>query len=220
MSVASNIELRETADGSTTLFSYHYNSCYHSTHGAIQESKHVFINHGLNEFMNRNEIKVLEIGLGTGLNALLTMEWCNNHKIKVVYIGYDPFPLEPEWCMQLHFNETLNPWINPFHTAAWETPIAFSPYFTFEKRNTPWPDVKNTDGFDLIYFDAFGPDAQPEMWELNVLRSCVEAMNSHAIWVTYSSKGEVRRNLELLGLKMEKLPGPPFKRHMLRGVKQ
>ncbi len=220
MPTEANIELRETDDGSTTLFSSEYNSCYHSTHGALQESKHVFIENGLNGFSNRKEIKILEIGIGTGLNALLTMEWCNKHKIKAVYVGYEPYPLTEEWFMQLHFNETLNPWIKPFHQADWETQVAFSPYFTFEKRKTTWPDAKNIDVYDLIYFDAFGPDAHPEMWELKVLRACAEAMKPQAVWVTYSAKGVVRRNLESLGLVMEKLPGPPFKRHMLRGFMQ
>ena len=215
-----HIELRQTADGSSTLFSTQYNSCYHSTHGALQESVHVFIENGLNGFKNRNAIQILEIGIGTGLNALLTMEWCNRYKIKAIYIGYDPQPLDEELYNQLHFNDALNPWIEPFHRADWHTQVSFGPYFTFEKRRTPWPDSSNLNRFDLVYFDAFGPDAQPEMWEPQVLSACVEAMNQHAVWVTYSSKGSVRRYLEGLGLSMEKLPGPPFKRHMLRGIKQ
>jgi tRNA U34 5-methylaminomethyl-2-thiouridine-forming methyltransferase MnmC len=217
---SANIELKQTADGSSTLFSQHYNSLYHSTYGALQESLHVFIKNGLNGFQKHNVIKILEIGIGTGLNALLTMEWCNRHKIKAVYIGYETQPLDVELYTQLHFNEALNPWIEPFHKANWHTQISFSPYFTFEKRMVQWPDVKNKDDFDLVYFDAFGPDAQSEMWEPHVLKACTDVMKQHAVWVTYSSKGAVRRNMETLGLKMEKLPGPPFKRHMLRGVKQ
>jgi tRNA U34 5-methylaminomethyl-2-thiouridine-forming methyltransferase MnmC len=181
---------------------------------------HVFIQNGLNGFINRQELKILEIGIGTGLNALLTMEWCNSNKINVMYVGYEPHPLTEACFTQLRFNENLNPWIIPFHQAAWETQVTFSPYFSFEKRKYTWPDIKNMDRFDLIYFDAFGPDAQPEMWEHSALRACVDVMSPNAIWVTYSSKGSVRRNLEMLGLKMEKLPGPPFKRHMLRGLRQ
>ncbi|MFN5317792.1 MAG: tRNA (5-methylaminomethyl-2-thiouridine)(34)-methyltransferase MnmD [Bacteroidia bacterium] len=217
---SANIALRQTADGSSTLFSQRYNSFYHSTHGALQESLHVFIENGLNRFQNHNAIQILEIGIGTGLNALLTMEWCNRHNIKAVYIGYETQPLDEELYAYLHFNESLNPWIEPFHKANWYTQVPLGPFFTFEKRMAPWPDAQNKDRFDLVYFDAFGPDAQPEMWESQVLSACVEAMSQGAVWVTYSSKGAVRRNLETFGLKMEKLAGPPHKRHMLRGIKQ
>jgi tRNA U34 5-methylaminomethyl-2-thiouridine-forming methyltransferase MnmC len=210
-----------TSDGSSTLFSETFGVSYHSVHGAVQESEHVFIDAGLKEAIkNKSSLRILEVGLGTGLNALLTWKYTTHNEFKVDYTALEAFPISLEDAMHLDYNAfSLPAKPDDLIRLSWEQPIALSERFTFTKVSAKWPDYDSLQGYDLIYYDAFAPNAQPEMWQTDALSRSVELLNTGGIWVSYCAKGDVRRTLEALGLLVERLPGPPFKRHMLRARK-
>ena len=212
-----------TADGSTTIQLEEWNEQYHSKHGAIQEAYHVFIKSGLFA-VGKPKISILEMGFGTGLNALITFweaEKCNWH---IDYTGVEAFPVSDRELLQLNYvgklgDEKLNPIFKAMHQVSWDLQHTISPTFRLQKRRNSFFEVKAEEEFDLIYFDAFGPRVQPGLWTVSVFKKMVTALKNDGILVTYSAKGSVRRNLQEVGFAVERLPGPPGKREMLRATK-
>jgi tRNA U34 5-methylaminomethyl-2-thiouridine-forming methyltransferase MnmC len=216
-----DLHIVETADGSSSVHSKRFNASYHSLHGALQESRHVFIQHGLNEFQSHTKIKLLEIGFGSGLNALLTWNWAEKNKLLVNYTGIEAYPLDTNILQDFKLGEEGTPeQFMRLHQHEWEVSSQLSPQFSFQKKNAHWPLVNLEHQVDLIFYDAFAPSCQPELWGNDALASCVDALRSGGIWVSYCAKGDVRRTLMELGCEVERLPGPPFKRHMLRARKR
>ena len=215
--------LQTTADGSHTLYLPAMDEHYHSVNGAIGESEHIFVNAGLRS-LTRREIRILEIGFGTGLNAFLTLrEVMANLDWRVVYFAVELYPLPFELATRLNYaglawpeGESL---FLDLHRAEWGKPTQITDRFVLHKIEGDANRVSLPDGIDLVYMDAFAPEKQPEMWNAALYRRLVDAMVPGATLVTYCSKGDVRRGLRDAGLFMERLPGPPGKRHILRGKK-
>lgn len=212
-----------TADGSFTLRSERLQEQYHSRHGAVQESMHVFIEAGLRAVQGR-EVRVLEVGLGTGLNALLSRIEAERADRALAYVALEPFPLAAEELRSLdHAALLLRPDLAEDHVAMLTAPestwYGAGPHFRFQRRSTPVQQFEDT-GFDLIYFDAFGPATQPDMWTLPVFERMFRALPAGGVLVTYCAKGDVRRTMQAAGLQVERLAGPPGKREMLRAIKE
>ncbi|MEX2484946.1 MAG: tRNA (5-methylaminomethyl-2-thiouridine)(34)-methyltransferase MnmD [Brumimicrobium sp.] len=212
----------DTGDGSKTIHLPEWNESYHSKHGAVQEALHVFIESGLKQ-IRKTEIQILEVGFGTGLNCLLTLITAKKLNKNIIYTGLEAFPVSTDELSQLAY-ESL-PEVKDYkqeflkiHEASWEELVDISPTFKLEKVEQKLNNFNPQKiSFDLIYFDAFGPRVQPEMWTLEIFKKLFYAMNSNGILVTYCAKGQVRRDLIEAGFQVEKIPGPPGKREMLRG---
>jgi len=216
-----NSELIITEDGSHTLFVPAIDECYHSSHGAIQESKHIFIEAGLKQ-CEKSEIRVLEIGFGTGLNAFLTLIEAERSGKQIQYISLEKYPVDIEKALQLNYPEELSPEnrnrFELMHASRWNKEIQISPNFTLEKIETDFTRYDFREKYDVIYFDAFSPEKQPEMWSQERFDKIFEHCNTGAILTTYCAKGVVRRAMQAAGFKVERLPGPPGKREILRGI--
>lgn len=204
-------ELVQTADGSFTLFIPEVEETYHSKHGAVQESMHVFIENGLRA-CNKEAIRILEVGLGTGLNASLTLQ---HAKGMVSYCALEPYPLSKEILDELSTNKS-NQLEMKFHLSAPNEWISIHEQFSFARMEMGLEEFLSEDKFDLIYYDAFGPRVEPGLWTLERMQQCFNLLNEGGVFVTYCAKGEVRRNLQSAGFIVERLPGPPGKREMLR----
>ena len=216
-------EIQITADGSTTIHLPDWNEQYHSKHGAIQEAKHVFLKHGLNE-MSKHKISILEIGFGTGLNAFLTFLEAVRENVMVNYVGVEAFPVSEDEMARMNYVSELNEEENhsifrQMHTCLWDEECQISPNFWLIKRKQFFSDIEDVACFDLIYFDAFGAEHQPELWTVAIFKKMFTAIKTHGILVTYSAKGSVRRAMLEVGFTVERLPGPPGKREMLRATK-
>ncbi|RYY21662.1 MAG: SAM-dependent methyltransferase [Cytophagaceae bacterium] len=226
---APKVEVRTTADGSPTLYVPALDEHYHSHHGAAQESRHVFIAAGLLPLLDagrgqNSPLKMLEVGLGTGLNALLTLEAAQVAGAAVAYDGYETYPLPtaavaalaPQWAAA----PTLNRAFGQLHEAPWHESISLVPGFLVTKIQA---QVQAADlpaaYYDLIYFDAFAPEKQPELWTEAVFAHLYAAAAPGAVLVSYCAQGQFRRNLRAAGWLTEKLPGPPGKREMTRARK-
>lgn len=217
-------ELFRTGDGSLTLRSSKLGEQYHSVHGAVQESTHVFIRMGL-EHVGRPHMNVLEVGLGTGLNLLLTWIRCLEGKCTVDYTALEPYPVAAEHlvalehCAELAWPGMHEPFIERMtahREEGWE-PLGG---LAFRKLPLHVQDLSTEATADVIYFDAFGPPTQPEMWTLDVFQRMHRALRPGGVLVTYCAKGEVRRTMQAAGFTVERLPGPPGKREMLRGARE
>jgi len=214
-------ELRLTSDGSHTLFESDLNEHFHSIHGAIQESLHVYIEHGLS-VIQRKQIKILEIGFGTGLNALLSFIHAEENKLRLNYTSIEKYPLKKFESDALNYGEILKsygPVFKSLHAVPWEIEATITENFSILKLNQDIQQMNLPDSYDLIYFDAFGPDVQPDLWNLSIFDLLAQHMNTGAIFTTYSAKGSVRGNLMAVGLHVERIPGPPGKRQMIRARK-
>ncbi len=214
-------EIKKTADGSHTLFLSSIDENYHSNFGAIQESEHIFINAGLKQ-CTKNDISILEVGFGTGLNVFLTYLWTQENKnIKINFTTLEKFPVDHEIALQLNYGNILGVkevYIQ-LHFSEWDKILKISENFTLEKIKTDFTGYRHRKTYDLIYFDAFSPEKQPEMWTEELFRGIFENCNENAIMVTYCSKGWVKRAMQSAGFKIEKLEGPPGKRQILRATK-
>lgn len=219
-------EIEITDDGSHTLFNPKLNEHYHSTNGAIQEAKHVFIDTALNH-CGKKDINVLEIGFGTGLNAFMTMIEAHHNDTKIHYTTLELYPISVSDSQKLNYadiiDESKKDLFNELHTVNWEETYEITPNFSIHKKQTDFSNIDNvkleSNKYDVVYFDAFGPDKQPEMWQEELFEKIYASMSVGGILTTYSAKGAIRRMLQSIGFKMERLPGPPGKREMLRGVK-
>lgn len=214
-----------TADGSSTLYHPELDEHYHSVHGAYAESMHVFIRSGLHvAWDGLEEVKVLEVGFGTGLNAWLTAMEAVQAQKKVHYMGLEYQPLAKEVIGQLHFPqlhqspEGSELW-QKIHDADWDKPTATSPWFEIQKVELNWTEEQPDGLFDLIYYDAFAPNKQPEMWTPDLFEKAFKLLSMGGVWVTYTAKGAVRRGLQEAGFHVERIPGPPGKREMIRAWK-
>lgn len=214
-------EIKITSDGSDTLYLADIDETYHSTYGAIQESEHIFINAGL-KHCQKTDISILEVGFGTGLNAFLTCLTANENKnLKIHYTALEKFPVEPELAMHLNYQKMKGESniFSQLHSCEWRKAIKITENFSIEKIKTDFTEYTHRKTYDLIYFDAFSPEKQPEMWTKELFSRIAENCNSNAVMVTYCAKGTVRRALQSAGFRVEKLEGPPGKRQILRAIK-
>jgi len=212
-----------TGDGSHTIYNNELDEHYHSKHGAIAESMHVFIREGLNT-INKKTISILEIGLGTGLNVYLTIKVLKSTRVKVKYTSIEKFPLSVDLVEKLNypdfFPEDNADILMKIHTCPWNQPVSFYENFILTKRLGDIQNIQIEDRFDLVYYDAFGPEKQPELWTYDIFRKIYLALNSGGILTTYAVKGDVRRAMVSAGFSVEKLAGPPGKREMLRATRR
>lgn len=209
-------ELIITKDGSHSLFVPSLNETYHSIHGSISEAMHVFIKNGL-MYHKKNTVDILEIGFGTGLNTLLTFKNVNHKKIH--YTTLEPYPISKKIYTKLNFQDFLDYDNNEFfnmHQSQWEKDVVISDNFTLEKKKISLQNYNIKKMFDIIYFDAFSPEKQPEIWEKEILKKCFRLLNVNGFLVTYCAKGIVKRTLKSVGFNIETLLGPPGKREMIR----
>lgn len=216
-------ELLLTADGSHTLYISELDESYHSTYGAIQESTHIFIHAGLNH-CKKKEINLLEVGFGTGLNALLCAFDAQKSTKRIRYTTLEKYPLTVEKALQLNYsqqvrNETAGSLFNKIHTAEWEKEEQISENFILKKRRCDFSMFNEYETYDVVFFDAFSPEKQPEMWTVELFQKIYSVCNGGAILTTYCAKGSIRRALQSAGFSVERLPGPPGKREILRATK-
>ncbi|MBT7726570.1 MAG: tRNA (5-methylaminomethyl-2-thiouridine)(34)-methyltransferase MnmD [Flavobacteriales bacterium] len=212
-------ELIITKDGSHSLFVPDLNETYHSVHGSISEATHVFINSGLLSHRKKN-INILEMGFGTGLNTLLTLKNIKHRKIH--YTSLEPYPISSEIYNKLNFHTLINSDSDTFlelHTSNWEEEVFISENFTLYKTQKKIQNFISKKKFDIIYFDAFSPEKQTEMWTTEVFEKCFDLLNKDGFLVTYCAKGIFRRTLKSVGFEVISLDGPPGKRQMTRANK-
>lgn len=220
------MEKLQTKDGSFTLVQPLLNETYHSRNGAINESAHVFINAGLAfRLSHKSHLHVLEVGFGTGLNALMTLQYLWQRHYMVHYTGLEPFGLEYHTVEKLQlvenlYAEHLRSHFERMHLCEWEQTEVFCPNFSFLKSKSPLQDFSNAPKYDLVYFDAFAPNVQPELWTEEALAHLYSLMSEEAVLVTYCAKGQFKRALKVVGFEIEALPGPPGKREMTRAIKK
>lgn len=214
-----------TADGSSSVLNTRLNETYHSMHGAIQESQFIFIERGLDFWVSQNQtrnvIHILEIGFGTGLNALLALQYAEKNKKHIVYESIEAFPLEESVWSELNYPARTHDkkHFQKLHEAAWDEPIAITECFSLLKRHASLQMATFVNAhFDVVFFDAFAPSTQPELWEMEMVSKVVAALKPSGVFVTYCAKGQLKRDLKTLGLSVEKVPGPPGKREFIRGV--
>lgn len=212
-----------TGDGSHSIGIPDMNVTYHSVHGAIQESRHVFIEAGLNYVMNNAispPLSIFEMGLGTGLNAFLTAIEAEEKKIRIQYTAVEKFPIHPAEVKLLNYPEVLGhaDLFHKIYDSKWNEPIRINEYFTLEKLETDLLTFSSSQHFNLIYYDAFAPNTQPELWTKEVFDKLFLMIRPGGVLVTYCSKGDVRRAMIAAGFSVKKLPGPPGKREMLRAT--
>jgi tRNA U34 5-methylaminomethyl-2-thiouridine-forming methyltransferase MnmC len=215
------IKTIQTEDGSHSLYVPELDEHYHSTKGAIQESKHIFIEAGLH-YISDERISILEVGFGTGLNAFYTLlEGERLHK-HITYTGIEKYPLPREITSKLNFPDLLNANRSNFdaiHATEWEIEKPITNAFRLKKIEADLKNWNTNEVFDLIYFDAFGPDKQPNMWTDPIFQLMGKCLKSGGVLVTYSAKGDVRRGLQGAGMDIQKIPGPPGKKHITRAIK-
>ena len=212
-----------TEDGSHSMFSEKHGVSYHSKYGAIQETEHVFINAAFRHQLPTSSLAILDIGFGTGLNAYMTLLEADQKKVKVDYVGIEAYPISADVFQQLNYAELLqkdNSVFQKLHQLAWDESHSISEYFDFEKRQTRFENLVYNNQFDVIYFDAFAPNAQPELWEENILQKMYDALKINGVLTTYCAKGVVKRTFKKVGFEIEAIPGPPGKREMTRALKR
>lgn len=213
----------QTRDGSTTIHIEDWDECYHSRFGAIQEAQHVFIKKGLSLFEN-NSVSILEIGFGTGLNAFITFLEAPKLNQTINYVGVEAYPVSAEEAALMNYvaeldAENKRPIFEKMHECQWEESIRLREDFAFTKRKQFFADIADIEQFDLIYFDAFGFDVQPELWSTAIFQKMYKALKPKGILVTYAARGVIKRSMMEAGFSVEKLEGAPGKREMFRARK-
>ena len=221
--------LETTADGSLTLYVPALDEHYHSMNGAVQESQHVYIAAGLlyyihdrfqyyktNDKESQVEIQVLEFGFGTGLNAFLTALESDKHKVRIRYVALEKFPLSQDITNQLNYSEEYQSLFCDIHQSEWGIPVSITPYFSLQKLAVDFDAFTFPDFYDVVYYDAFAPDKQPEVWSQELFEKLFSSMNMGGILTTYCAKGSIRRMMQQAGLTVERIPGASGKREMLR----
>jgi tRNA U34 5-methylaminomethyl-2-thiouridine-forming methyltransferase MnmC len=212
-----------TADGSKTIQIEDWNEQYHSKHGAVREAYHVFIDQGLSQIQKKS-IDLLEIGFGTGLNAFITFIEAEKRGVKIHYTGVEAFPVNKDELDQLNYvaslkAERFDESFKEMHSCPWEKWYTLSSFFKINKQKKEFKEISEKNAYDLIYFDAFGARVQPELWTKTIFLIMFKSLRAHGILVTYAAKGSVRRAMQDVGFMVERLPGPPGKREMLRATK-
>ena len=215
-------ELRLTADGSPTLYVPELDETYHSMHGSLQEANHVFIQNGLAfSSADSKKIRILEVGFGTGLNALLSAQFALENQINIEYVGLEAYPVEEEIWKEMNYHDDAE--VKAFYSDMMALPFgethAFDTHFTLYKASFHIQEWSSSKKFDLIYYDAFGPRAQAEMWYKSIFEKLFGMMNEGGVLVTYCAQGQFKRDLKALGFTVDALPGPPGKREMTRAIK-
>lgn len=218
-------KLLNTDDGSQTLHLEEMDETYHSTHGALTEANYVYIENGFSR-INKEHINILEIGFGTGLNALATLDaFLKQDKVKsITYTTLEKFPIEDEIISQLKYGQLTSPIMESefasLHQAQWESTIEIAPNFHIHKKKLDLLTDSLEGEYDLIYYDAFAPSKQVEMWSNDIIKKVTDVMTSDALLTTYCAQGDAKRAFRECGLKVKRLPGPPGKWHMLNAFKQ
>lgn len=221
-----NNEIIQSQDGSHTLMSGQFETTYHSTHGAIQESNHVFIKAGLDYLVDikpdDKPIRIFEMGFGTGLNALLALLWAGKHQRTIIYHSIEAYPIEENTWKSINYPNLLD--IEPrrfhhLHEAPWDQICEISPCFHLHKISSPIEELDLNQDIDLVFYDAFGPGTQEELWRPPVLNIATDLIVQDGVLVTYCAQGAFRRHLIALGFDVDRLDGPPGKRQMIRAVK-
>jgi len=215
-------EIIITSDGSTSINLPELNEQYHSKKGAIQEAYHVFIRKGLDLFSEN--VSVLEIGFGTGLNAFITLLEANRRAVNISYTGIEAYPVIQEELNALNYVTQLKAAahsddFSKMHSVDWETEQVVTDTFSITKRQQKFFDIKDDNCHDLIYYDAFGSRVQPELWGEEIFAIMYKALKKDGVLVTYAAKGSARRAMQAVGFTVERLEGPPGKREMLRARK-
>lgn len=213
----------QTRDGSTTIHIEGWDECYHSRFGAIQEAQHVFIKNGLSLFENKS-ISILEIGFGTGLNAFITFLESQKLNQTIDYVGVEAYPVSADEVVSMNYISKLNAEneseiFKKMHQCNWNEQIILRADFLFTKRQQFFADINDIEMFDLIYFDAFGFDVQPELWSTSIFQKMYDALKPKSVLVTYAARGVVKRSMIEVGFTVEKMEGPPGKREMFRAKK-
>lgn len=226
--MSEKVKIITTEDGSHSLYHEDLKETYHSFHGAYRESLHVFLLYGLDSWLannpNRYPLRVFEVGFGTGLNAWLTLVWAEQYQIPVLYHTIEPFPLSEEVYSQLNFihqNDAIwhyHKYFEALHKAPWNEGGPLSEYFNFKKDQVSLEEAQLYPS-DVVFFDAFAPSKQPELWEKKMLEKVTKSMRPGGLFTTYSAKGQLKRDLRDLGLEVESPPGPPGKKEMTRAWK-
>ncbi|WP_183573961.1 tRNA (5-methylaminomethyl-2-thiouridine)(34)-methyltransferase MnmD [Mucilaginibacter sp. X5P1] len=220
------LKIVQTADGSNTIFNSEVGENYHSRHGALQESRHVFVESGLKHFLstnNNDNVSILEVGFGTGLNFLLSADYCTEENIQLDYTGIEAYPLTSEMISQTGYDAYVTP-------ALWETfiynypqtllkQVDLNPNCQLQIAHCKLLDFQSEKQYDVIYFDAFAAVHQPEMWDETAITHTLKFLKPGGVFVTYAITGNLKRTIKGLGLKVEKVPGAPGKREMLRATR-
>lgn len=216
-----------TKDNSKTLLIPEMNETYHSTNGAVAESKHIYINHGLNHFTNETKtINILEMGFGTGLNAILTLDYALTHKKEVDYFTIEKYPVTINEIIELDYSTTLDlqhlkPEFISLHELELSTHHHINPYFSFIKHHSDLKEIKlPINKYHIIYFDAFAPQHQPDLWTLDVLQKMYDTLEPEGFLITYCAQGQFKRNLKTIGFEVVPLPGPVGKREITKAIKK
>ncbi|RED98884.1 tRNA (5-methylaminomethyl-2-thiouridine)(34)-methyltransferase MnmD [Marinoscillum furvescens] len=219
-----NLKLITTEDGSHSLYREDLNETYHSFRGAEGESLQVFIKEGLDAQLsktNQRSITVFEVGFGTGLNAFLAAKYASQHQVQVHYHSVEPYPVPKEIYEQFNFgkSEEENSLVQALHAGAWEEPVTISAYLELVKYQCTLEEFDGEVRADVVFYDAFAPSKQAEVWALDNLKKCFEMLVSGGVLVTYCAQGQFKRNLAAAGFEVETLPGAMGKKEMVRGLK-
>jgi tRNA U34 5-methylaminomethyl-2-thiouridine-forming methyltransferase MnmC len=223
-----SLKLIETEDGSSSLAVPELNETYHSIHGALTESRHVFIKNGFRYLVsatNPVEINILEIGFGTGLNALLTLSENIKFNLKIRYTAIEPFPCPADLVRQMNYASLVafpesGMYFEKIHECPWNESCNINEKFSLHKLNIMYQNyMPGIIQFNLVYYDAFAPNKQPDLWEYALINKTAGCLSSKGIMVTYSAKGQLKRDLKSTGLEVETLAGPPGKKEMVRAIK-
>ena len=213
-----------TDDGSHSLFVPELNENYHSTHGAKQEAEHIFIKDALAYASEKiKSLNILEIGFGTGLNAFLSLQYARANNLEINYYGIEKYPIIEKEYRALNFpssREGEQAVFMKLHEAIWEQTANIESCFKLKKNQADFKEMNlPSDYFDVVYFDAFGPDVQPELWSVEIFQIIHKSMKIGGVMTTYSVKGDVRRAMKSVGFEVKKIPGPPGKREITRAIK-
>lgn len=226
--MSDDLRIITTDDGSHSLYHEGLKESYHSFHGAMKESIHVFMLYGLDAWLMKNPkrkpLRIFEVGFGTGLNAWLSLVWAEQNQVPVLYHTIEPFPINEEIYSQLNYGDLddgifhYKPYLKRLHKSPWEEGAVMSEYFNMKKDKTTLEEAVLFPT-DVVFYDAFAPRKQPELWEKDILAKVIETMNPGAVFTTYCASGNFKRILTDLGLTVETLPGPPGKKEMTRAWK-
>jgi len=219
------LELVKTADGSNTIYNPQVGENYHSKNGALQESRHVFLNAGLQYFLDKSsakQVSILEVGFGTGLNFLLTADHCTEHQIELNYTGIEAYPLTDDLLSRTGYERYVSPavWhaLLANYQSALLSPTKLNDYCQLQIANCQLLNFESAEKYDVIYFDAFAAAHQPEMWNEEAINHTIKFLKPSGVFVTYAITGNLKRMLKSLGLKIQKIPGAAGKREMLRAI--